>query len=572
MVRLAHITTILRRGAQHDTAPGRRWWPRWTRLFLPLSIALLIILPLGVLAVELLTPNFDLWARLWETILPPMLVNTVTLMISVGVGTVVIGAGFAWLVTAYQFPGRGLFDRALLLPLAVPAYIMGFIFMATFDFAGPVQTALRGMFGRGIVFPNIRSAWGVTLVMILVLYPYVYILARAAFREQAANTFEAARVMGYSRLKAFWRLVLPLARPSLAAGAILAMMEAMTDYGTVRFFGFPTLSEGVVRVWEGRMDRASAIELASLLLVFALVMIGLDRLLRGQARYYQQGGKGRRPERVPLRGWRGGLASAACIGLLLAAFGLPLLQLIVWTIREINQPSVGAWQEVYGTYILNSLTLAGGAAALSIGLALIVAYGTRRSSLTGEQRLARWITRLATLGYAMPGAVVAVGVLLVLAPLDHAINDFTTDVLGITAPGLIFTGSIAGLLYAYAVRFMAVGFNSVESSLEKITPNMEHAARTMGADTGRVLRRVYVPLVSSGMAAGALLVFVDVMKELPATLLLRPFGMDTLALWTYFLAGESFWQAAAIPSLTILVIGLIPVLLLMRVGDRDEHH
>jgi iron(III) transport system permease protein len=244
----------------------------------------------------------------------------------------------------------------------------------------------------------------------------------------------------------------------------------------------------------------------------------------------------------------------------------------VWTIREISRPSVGAWQEIYGNYILNSVTLAGGAAVLSIGLALILSYGTRRSSLTGEQRLARWITRLATLGYAIPGAVVAVGVLLLLAPIDHAINDFATNVLGVTAPGLIFTGSIGGLLYAYAVRFMAVGFNSVDSSLEKVTPNMEQAARTMGAGSGRVLRRVYVPLVSGGMAAGALLVFVDVMKELPATLLLRPFGMDTLALWTYFLAGESFWQAAAIPSLTILVIGLLPVLLLMRVGDRDDHH
>lgn len=558
----------LQRTQAQPVFPDWLRFPRWKpSLVLPLAVAILIVLPLALLVTELFTPSLDLWRQLWETnTLPRMIKNTVFLMAGVGIGTLLLGVGFAWLVSVYQFPGRTIFDQALLLPLAVPTFVMGFIFMATFDFAGPVQTQWREWFGRDAWFPDIRSIGGVILVMTLVLYPYVYLLARAAFREQAASTFEAAQVMGYSRTQTFFRLVLPLARPSIVAGSVLAMMEAMTDYGTVSFFSLPTLSEGVVRIWSGRFDRAAATEVASLLLLFALGIMLLERALRGKARYYQQGvGKGRRPSRLALYGWRKWAASGACMMLLSAAFILPVMQLGVWAVGEIQQPSVGAWQSVYGDYIGNSVTLAGTAALVVIVLAVIVAQGVR---VNVGRRVPRLLGRFVTLGYAMPGAVVAAGVLLLVAPIDHRLTDFAEQFLGRTDRSLLLTGSMLVLIYAYVVRFMSVGFSSVESSMDKVTPNMEHAARTLGASPARVLWRIQVPLVSVGMAAGAILVFVDVMKELPATLLLRPFGMDTLALWSYFLAAESFWEAAAIPSLTILAVGLIPVFILMRVGGR----
>lgn len=539
-------------------------------LLLSMLIALAVTLPIAYLLHEILTPDTALWAHMWDTFLPRMIKNTLVLTLGVGLGTFLVGVSSAWLVTAYEFPGRRWFEQALLLPLAVPSFIMGFVFIATFDFAGPVQTQYREWFGREAWFPDFRSPGGLILVMTLVLYPYVYLLARAAFREQAPSTFEAARVMGYSRRQTFLRLVLPLARPSLVAGVILAMMEAMTDYGTVSFFSYPTLSEGVVRVWEARFDRAGATQLAALLLLFAVGMIILERILRGQARYYQQRGRGYSLPRTVLHGWRRWVAPGMCSLLLSLAFVLPVLQLGSWAWQEYHRPTVGAWHDVYSDYIQNTVQLSGLAALVVMLLALAVVHGVRRTSLTQRRWLPRALTRLLTLGYAMPGAVIAVGVLLLVAPIDHQITDYLEQYLGRTDRSLIFTGTMTGLLYAYVVRFMAIGFNSVDASMEKVTPSMEEAARTMGARPWRILWRIHLPLMSTGVAAGAILVFVDVMKELPATLLLRPFGMDTLALWAYFLAMESFWQAAAIPALTILVVGLLPVFLLMRIGAAGE--
>jgi iron(III) transport system permease protein len=547
--------------------------PQWTRLLLPLGLTALILLPLFGLVLNILTPSVDLWEHMWATFLPRVLWNTFRLVAGVGLGTFFIGAGLAWLVTAYEFPLRGMFDRVLLLPLAIPGYIIGFIYVATFEYAGPVQTALRGVFGweRGDYwFPNISSYGGLVLVLTLVLYPYVYILARAAFREQAANTLEAAQVMGLSRGAAFFKLVLPLARPSLAAGTILAMLEALTDYGTVSFFGFPTLSERVVVIWNTEYDMAKAAELSVLMVVVGLALLMLERALRGKAKFYQMGARGGRLQRERLHGWQRYAATALCSGILLAAFGLPLVQLVMWAVREVIAPTVGIWQATFVSYTVNSLVLAGSAAALCVIFGLLIAYGTRVTVQRGQRRLPRVLASLVTIGYAMPGAVVAAGVLQAVNPIDGAVTEFATNRLGYSAPGYLLTGTILALVYAYVVRFMSVSYNSVEASMEKVTPNMEGAARTLGAGAWRVLSRIHAPLVGSGMAAGALLVFVDVMKELPATLLLRPFGMDTLALWTYFLTNESWYQAAAIPALTIIVVGLIPVALLMRVGDNRK--
>lgn len=523
---------------------------------IPLLVVAVTALPIALLAAELLTPRFDLWAELWGTILPTMLGNTLLLMVGVGTGTLVIGTGLAWLVTTHEFPGRAVLERLLLLPLAVPAFVMGFTFMSLFDYAGPVQTAWRSLFGRGAPFPDIYSGGSAILVMTLVLYPYVYMLARAAFREQAGTTLEAARALGCTRRGAFLRLVLPMARPSLAAGVSLALMEAMTDFATVRFFSFPTISEGVVRLWEGRMDRAAASELASLLMVFALSLLLVERWMRGRARFHQQGGKGRRIARLRLRGWRAFAAFSACASVLFFAFLLPVSQLILWALAEVRGLIPGTWDTVYWQYVGNSFSLAGGGALLTVCLALLLAHSGR----VWKSRLVRAAARLGTLGYALPGSVVAAGVLLTLAPIDRAVG----SVLG---TGLILTGSVAGLLYAYLVRFMAVAYQSVDASMVKVKPSMEEAARTLGASHFRILRRIQVPLIVNGALAGLILVFVDIMKELPATLLLRPFGMDTLGVWAYMLAAESYWQAASIPALTIVVVGLLPVLLLMRSGE-----
>lgn len=526
---------------------------------LSVLIAALVVLPVVVVGASILTPTGEVWSHLWATVLPEMLGNTGILLLGVGLGTLVLGTGLAWLVVAYRFPGQALFDWLLVLPLAVPAYVMGFIFMATFDFAGPVQTALRGWFGSGARFPDIRSAGGVIVVMSLVLYPYVYLLARAAFHEQAAATFESARTLGHGRLAAMFRVALPMARPSIAAGVTLALMEALTDIGTVRFLNFPTITDGVFRVWHGLMERDAAAELASLALLFALAVILLERRLRGRTRYYQAGGRDRGVAPVRLSGWAGWAATGTCALVLAAAFVLPVAQLVAWAAGEVALGAPGAFDSLYWGFLRNSLFISTAAVVVTVILALLLAYGVR----FGGGWLTRSAAGLATIGYAIPGAVIAMGVLVSLAALDHGVDGVAQQWWG-TGTGLLLTGSAAGLLYAYVVRFMAVSYHSVDASLEKVTPEMDGAARTLGASPGRVLWRIHVPLVRAGMFTGAALVFVDVMKELPVTLLLRPFGFDTLSIWVWQMASESLWASAALPALTIVAAGLVPVLLLMR--------
>ncbi|MDK1103844.1 MAG: iron ABC transporter permease [Actinomycetota bacterium] len=507
--------------------------------------------------VEFFTPTVDVWRHLWATRLPEMIVNTLVLVVGVGIGTVVLGTGLAWLVVAHRFPGRALFDWLLILPLAMPTYVLAFVFLSMFDFAGPVQTAARGWLGPDVWFPEIRSGGAVILVMTLVLYPYVYLLARTAFQEQSAVTFEAARSLGSSRRSAFYRVVLPLARPSIAAGLTLVLMEVLTDIGAVRFLNFPTITDGVFRVWLGMGERDAAVELAGLLLLFVLVIIVLERRMRGRARYYQAGGRDRGVTPVQLTGRAAWLATGACTVVIGAAFVLPVSRLVVWVVAEAARGAPGFFDSLYWGFARNSLVLSGAATLLAIFVALVLANGVRSS----RGRAVKVGARLATMGYAMPGAVVAFGVLVLLSSADNVLNYLSQAFWGIDV-GLILTGSAVGLIYAYVVRFMAVGYYSVEASLEKVTPSMDDAARSLGASSGRVLRRIHLPLVRVGMFTGAALLFVDMMKELPITLLLRPFGYDTLSVWVWQMASESLWSGAALPALTIVVTGLIPVMLL----------
>ncbi|BCX04770.1 MAG: ABC transporter permease [Candidatus Roseilinea sp.] len=527
--------------------------------------ALLVLLPLIGLALTWLRLDGEIWSHLWSTLLPEMLLNTVLLMLGVGATTLAIGASLAWLVTTYAFPGARLLEWLLVLPIAIPGYILGYVAMSLFDYAGPFQTQLRAWFGPDLELPEFRSLPGAIFVLSLTLYPYVYLLARAAFRDQSAMQRDAARAAGLGNRVIFWRVALPLARPSLAAGVALVLMETLTDFAVVRYFNVVTLSEGVVRLWVVQMDRDAAVQLASLLMLIALGVVLAERRLRSHARYYQLGSQSRPIAPIRLHGWRAVAALVGPLALLFVAFGLPVAQLVQWAIAEVTSAEPGTLDAVFGQYLFNTLTLSLGAALIVVAVALAMAYAVRpRGSRAEAQAGTRFLARLATLGYAMPGAVVALGVLLLLAPLNET-------VLGWTGGAVLLSASAFGLMYAYLVRFLAIGFSGVEASLEKVTPNMEMAARSLGAAPARVLTRIHLPLVRTGVLAALLLVFVDTLKELPVTMFLRPFGMETLSVWTYMLASESAWQAAALPALTIVLASVGPALLLIHLSRAGAH-
>ncbi|NOZ59048.1 MAG: iron ABC transporter permease [Euryarchaeota archaeon] len=520
---------------------------------LPLFIFLLVALPVLKVLAEVAVPSLETWRSLGP-LLPLMLRNTLLLLLGVGAGSFLLGVSLAWLTTAYRFPGSRYFEVLLILPLAVPTYVLGYVYMATFDYAGPFSTAARQLLG--ITLPEIRSGYGAVAVMSLVLYPYVYVMARAGFRQVSSSSIDVSRVMGYTGLETLIKVALPLSRPAVAAGMALVMMEALTDFATVRFFNFPTLSEGIIRVWYGRMNLEAAMELAGLLLLFALAVVSLEHRLRGRAQYFQTGGG---MEKRPLRGVRGAAAAVFCASVLLLAFVLPVLQLTLWALEETAAPS--ASPEMYLQLLSRSLSLAAAAALVCVLIAIVLAGVLQ----LGTGRVVRRLARLSTMGYAVPGAVVGVGTLGVLSSFDHRLNSLLEGTLGF-APGLIATGTVVGLIYAYTVKFMTIAYSAVDSSLSRITPSIIGAARSLGARPLEVVRDIQAPMAVPGIAAGAVLVFVDVMKELPITLILRPFGYDTLAVWVWQMAAESLWGGAALPALTIVLAGIIPVAYIIRRG------
>ncbi|MEE9122928.1 MAG: iron ABC transporter permease [candidate division NC10 bacterium] len=548
---IPHRLRLLRSGAPRDL------WPVAAG-----AVALVVATPILVVVSSILTPSLEVWSHLWETQLAELAWNTIALITGVGLGVVVVGTGLAWLVTMYRFPGRGIFEWLLILPLAMPAYVIGFVFLALFDYAGPVQSWLRQVFGPGVWFPDFASYGGVVLVMTLVLYPYVYLLARAAFLEQSETTLEAARALGASRFRAFWKVILPLARPSIVAGVTLALMEALSDFGTVAIYGFDTFTVAIYRIWFGMFDRGAATELASVLLFFTLTLYLLERALRGRARFYQTDGKVRPPTPKRLTGWKAWTASGAASLVVGVALGLPVAQLLYWTVTALGGPD---YDDRYPAFMFNTLTLGAISAILAVGAAVVVAYGLRLS----RNRIVTTFGRIANMGYALPGSVIAVGVLAPLAFVDHGLDAFLQATWGISS-GLVLTGSMVGLLFAYLVRFLAVSCQTVEASLIKVTPSMDMAARSLGASKGEVLWRVHLPLIRGGLCTAAILVFVDVIKEMPATLLLRPFGYETLAVRIWQLTSESLWEAAALPALIIVAAGILPVLFLARSSARPR--
>jgi iron(III) transport system permease protein len=506
------------------------------------AVALLVATPVVLVAASLARPSVEIWRHLWATQLLELIGNTLALVVGVGLGVAVLGTGLAWIVTMYRFPGRAVFEWLLVLPLAMPAYVIGFVFLALFDYAGPVQRALRAFTGGPARwFPDVASYGGVVLVMTLVLYPYVYVLARVAFLEQSENVMEAARALGVSRRVAFRRVALPLARPAIVAGVTLALMEALADFGTVAIFNYSTFTVAIYRVWFGLFNRHAATELATLLVLFTLTLYGAERALRGRARFDPRGLAARPVPRTRLTGWRAAGATALAATVVGVAFVLPVVRLLTWI-------PAGASDSRYPGFVGNTVAVAAVAAVLVVVAALVVAYGVRQSPRPAVTLLAR----LASMGYALPGSVIAVGVLVLLAWLDRLVG------------GLFLVGSLVGLVFAYTVRFLAVGYQSIEASLARITPSMDMAARSLGVAPAGVLRRIHLPLLRRGLFSAGLLVFVDVMKEMPATLLLRPLGYDTLAVRVWQFTSESLWEAAALPALTIVAVGVVPLLVLVR--------
>ncbi len=484
-----------------------------------------------------------------------MVFTSLWLLLGVGCGTFVLGAGLAWLVSAFDFPCRRLLSWALVLPLAMPAYILGFVFLSTFDVAGPVQSLLRDWFGADVWVPDVRSLGGAVIVMSLTLYPYVYLLARAAMVEQSATTYEAARTLGATRGRAFLRVLLPLARPSLAAGLALVMMETLTDFATVQYFNVHTVSVGVYLVWKGSFDLHSATQIAALVLVFAVALLVGERLLRGGARFTQRGHRGVGPQRERLRGFKAALASAAGLGVLGVAFVFPVLQLVVWALGASTDPL----DPRLGDYLANSVTLALVVAAVCVTVATLIGHAQR----LGGGRLVRSAAQLTTFGYAVPGAVVGIGVLLVMDWLDRGL--VAAGVEGGT--GLLVTGSVLGILIAQVVRFVAPAHQAIDASFTKMPPSITGSALSLGASPRRVLTRVHLPQVRSGILVATVLVVIDVVKELPLVLLLRPFGFTTVSVWVYQLASENFWEKAALPALLIVMLALVPVVVLVRGRD-----
>jgi iron(III) transport system permease protein len=497
----------------------------------------------------------EIWQELVETVLADYVINSLWLMVGVGAGVLILGISTAWLVTMCRFPGARWLEWALLLPLATPAYLLAYSYSNMLDFYGPVQSWLRPLFGwesaTDYWFPNIRSLWGAIAMLVLVLYPYVYLLARLAFLEQGICTLEASRSLGCNPWQSFYRVALPLARPAIAAGLALVLMETLNDFGTVQFFGVNTFTTGIYRTWFGFGERQGAVQLAAVLMIFIFGLILLERWSRRQAKFYQPSS----PQQYLPRYQLSGLRAIAALGFCLLPFSLgfiaPALYLSYLTLSY-AQESNNFLQLASHSLILASIT-----AAIALALGLILAYGQRLS----RQPLTYVAVRLSAMGYAVPGSVIAVGVLVPAGQFDNWFADWWQRQWG-GEMGLILSGTITVLVYAYLVRFLAVALGSLDSSLGKIKPSLDDAARSLGKTPTEILWQVHTPLMSGGLLTALMLVFVDVMKELPATLVIRPFNFDTLAVRVYQYASDERLIEAAAPALTIIIVGMLPVIFL----------
>ncbi|MCC5882694.1 MAG: iron ABC transporter permease [Halomonas sp.] len=550
------------RSATTGRASASRYLSPWTLLIL--AIALVVALPVIVVLAHIVMPTEGVWQHLASTVLGRYMGNTLYLTVTVGIGTMLIGTGTAWLVVMCRFPGRRVFEWALLLPLAVPTYVIAYAYTDFLQYAGPLQTWLREIFewGRGdYYFPNIRSLGGAATLITLVLYPYVYLLARAAFLEQSVCVLDVGRTLGRGPWNLFATVAVPLARPAIVGGVSLVLMETLNEFGAVQFFGVDTFTTGIYRTWFGLGEQVAAAQLAACLLLFVIALVMLERWSRGKRQYFHTTNRYQQLPEYRLRGWRAAAAFTACALPVLIGFLIPS--------GLLTQMAITTGDALFGTRFLgfawNSLKLAVIASLIAVGLAVVLSYGVRLH----DSPVTRVATRIASMGYAIPGSVIAVGILIPFAWLDNTVNTWLHTHYG-TIVGLIFSGTAFILIYAYVVRFLAVSFNTVEASLGKVTPSMDAASRTLGQTPAGTLKRVHTPIMRGSLFAAGILVFVDIMKELPATIILRPFNFDTLAVRAYSLASDERLAEASTASLAIVVVGIIPVVLLSMAMRRSR--
>ncbi len=532
----------------------------WT--VMAILVAIPVALPLLVVVAALLFPTTAVWSHLMQTVLLTYTVNTLSLMLIVALLAASIGVGAAWLTAHYRFPGSGWLGVALILPLAAPAYVVGYVYADLFDATGPVQGMLRSLAGVQLgdyYFPAVRSLGGAGLVIALVLYPYVYLLAKTSFQSQAGALYESARVLGVGRSQVFWRVAVPVARPAIIGGLALVMMETIADYGVAEHFGVPTFTTGIFRTWYAMGEHDAALKLAGCLFLVVAVLVVLEQSARRGERFNPLS-RNVAAEKIPLGGVAGLLATGLCLLPVLGGFIVPVGTLLWYAVAQ-GDPLLGRGFYVYG---LNSISVAVVAAGVCAAVALLLNYAARL-------RRDRWLdlgVRLATLGYALPGMVLAVGVLLPLTYIDRALAQYLTESLG-QPVGLLLTGSIFALVLVYVARFLTVAFNSTQTAMHQLHPQLDAVARTLGNSPAGVLRRVHLPLLRPAVLSGLLLVFIDVMKELPATLILRPFNFETLATRVYRLASDERLSEASTAAVIIVVLGLLPTIWLLFLEQKN---
>ena len=529
-----------------------------------LVTAAVIAIPVLVIIASLGQPFSAVWQHLWNTVLTDYVVNSLLLMLGVGCGTLLLGISAAWLTAMCDFPGRRFFDWALLLPMAMPAYIVAYTYTGLLDFTGPLQTSLRAAFGwryGDYYFPEIRSLGGAICMLSLVLYPYVYLLVRVAFRQQSTAVLEASRSLGKGPWQTLFLVALPMARPAIAAGVSLALMETLADFGTVDYFGVSAFTTGIFRTWYGLGELQTAAQLAAFLLLFVFVLFVLERWSRQRMRFHHASAQ-KQAARITLRGGRGAACFLLAALILLFGFMVPVGQLLLWAGAN-WQASINA---DFFALLGNSFMLAAVAALCCLVVALFLGYGKRLQ----PGKLEVTAVRISGMGYAVPGTVIAVGVLIPFAWLDNQVDTFLRDSFGISS-GLLLSGTLAALVFAYVVRFLSVALQTVESGLARIKPSIDESARVLGHSPTQVLKRIHIPMLRSSLLTALLLVFVDVLKELPTTLILRPFNFNTLAVRTYELASDERLADAATPALAIVLIGLLPVILMTRTMAMQRH-
>ena len=530
----------------------RRWRPPPPLTVVAVVTVIMVLVPIAVILFSWRSDESLLWQHLISTQLSTLLRNTLVLSLGVGLGVTLLGVALAWLTVMCEFPGRKWFDWALMLPMAMPAYVLAFVVLGIFDFAGPVQGFLAGWFGEQYRFVDVRSELTVIAVLVLVLYPYVYMLTRSAFLGQSSDLLEAARVLGAGPWRAFFQIALPMARPAIIAGTSLAVMETLADFGAVAVFNYDTFTTAIYKSWFSFFNIAAAAQLASLLLLFVALALLAEKYSRG-GRAYAQGGRLQHRYRLRLSPLRALAATGFCTLVLSLAFLLPVLQLLRWVVD-----SQSLLDARFVSLMWRTLLLGGLAAGLTVVLALIIAFARRRS-----HNGLRSFLDLGTLGYALPGSILAVGIMISFTLIDRELLMPLQGWLGLP-PRQWLVGSVLALLAAYWVRFLAVATGPIDASLQRIKPSIPEAAQMLGAGQWQLLGRIYLPILRPGLLTGAILVLVDVMKEMPATLLLRPYGWDTLAVRIYEMTSEGEWQRAALPALTLVLVGLVPVALAVR--------